>query len=322
MAGVSFIGSEFSALRFTGAALEVTSGGTFRSANSRGSMYLIDSVPQFTATWAAAVAEGWIHAVATSSWDNDSSDNILIVYTGAVVPLFRLMTSAVATVQAQYWNGSAWVNTAAVFAINGALQELVIHLIAGASGSFEVYQNGTLLRSGSVVFVGTDMQYANFYCPDDNQFAVWWSEIMLSDNSYSLVSSVCETEAPTANGTDTTGTGSYTDVDEIPLSDVDAITFAAAGLRNSFTSPARTSTLANVIGVSVAARMKRDTTGPQKAKFYLKIGGTRYYSGDLTLGLAYDAYQYTWVTNPSTGVAWTATDANSSALEWGIESVT
>lgn len=316
---VSFIGSEATALTLANAS-EVTTGSTFRSANSRGSIAIVTNTQSAYAEWATAPSEGWVHFVMQGTLDNDQSDLIVVVTNSSSGNLFRLILSNIATVQAQYWNGSAWTNTGSSFAFSTSALEVAIHLVAGASGSWEVFQNSVSKGSGSVAFSGTDMKRATFYCPDDN-FTQYFSEVMLGDEDVSLVTSVVETEAPTANGTDTDGTGSYTDVDEIPLSDADSIALANAGDANSFTSPARTSTLYTVLGVSVAARMKRDVSGPQSAKFYLKIGGTPYYSSTFALTTGFASYQYTWALDPSTGVAWVPADASSASLEWGIEAV-
>lgn len=316
----TFIGSEVSAVRFSNSS-EVTTAGTFRSANSRGSIQADSSSESSWAEWDSAVAEGWIHFVFNSSTlDNDGSDNILVVTDSSAANLFRLSASAVNTIQPQYWNGSAWVNAGTSFAHSTTVHEMVVQIVAGASGGFGVYQSGFGASSADVAFPGTDMKRATFYCPDDI-LPVQYSEIILGDSANSLVGGICETEPPTADGTDTDGTGTYADVDEIPYSDADNLVLASAGEQHSFTSPARTSTQAFVLGVSVAARMKRDVSGPQSAKFYLKIGGLRYYSSTFALTEGYDAYQYNWQENPATVAAWTPSEANDAALEWGIEAV-
>lgn len=317
--GVTFIGGEASAVRID-AATEVTTANTFRSANSRGSIQAVGSSQSLWAEWDSAVAEGWIHIIRQGFFDNDSSDNVLTVTDSTSANLFRLRTSAPRIIQPQYWSGAAWVDVGISFRLEDSTSEVVIQIVAGASGGFVVYADAIGVSSSDVVFTGTDMKRATLYCPD-NLEEHRYSEIILGDADNPLVGGICETEPPTADGTDTGGTGTYADVDEFPYSDADNLVLGSAGDQHSFTSPARTSTQATVLGVSVGARMKREASGPQSAKFYLKIGGVRYYGSTFLLTESYDAYQYNWQQNPATAAAWTTSAANDAALEWGIEAV-
>ena len=318
---VSFMGSEVSALNVAGAIAENTTAGNFRAANGRAAINLLGNLESCYGEWDSAVGEGWIHWVANSSYDNDLTDNVLIVTDGSAVNLFRLMTSAVATFQAQYWSGGAWNNVGATFGVDTALSEFVVHLVAGASGSFEVYQDSTLLSSGTFASTATDMKRATFYSSDDAS-SINFSEVMLGDAANTLIFTVCETEPPTADGTDTAGTGTYADVDEVPFNDADVLVLANDGDNHSFTSAARTGGLAVVLGVSVGARMRCEVTGPQNARFYLKLDGVRYYSDTFALTTTHAAYQYTWDTDPRTSFEpWSLTDAQGAGLEWGIEAV-
>lgn len=319
---VSFIGSETSALN-TVNATEATTASTFRTPQSRSAINLLGSQTAY-AEWDSAVGEGWIRWQGQGSMDNDGSDNLILITTNAGVNLFRLATTNPAVIQPQYWNGSDWVAAAAAFSATSAIVEWVLHIVAGGSGSFLLFIDGSIITGGSVPFVGTDMKRATFCSPDDGAgtgTVQRVSEVILGDDEFGLVNSSVETEPPTADATDTDGTGTFADVDESVFNDSDSIVLAAAGDHNSFTSAARASTQDSVLGVSVGARMKCDVTGPQGAKFYLKIGGVRYYGDDITLTNAFTGYQYTWAENPDTGLAWTPTDANAATLEWGIEAI-
>lgn len=317
--GASFIGSEISAFGTTASATEVSTAGTFRSSYSRSAVELSTSGETIYAEWDSAVVEGWIHFVMQGILDNDSGDLVLVVTTNAGGNLFRLVTPALGQLLPEYWNGSTWIS-GSVFGPDTGVAPIVIQLVAGASGAYAIYQHGAAITSDEAAFSGTDMKRATFHCPD-NSSPQNFSEIILSDETISLLGSIVETEPPTAAGTDTGGTGAYTDIDEGVVNDADVLAFASAADRHSFTSAARTQTLNHVHGVSVAARMKRDVSGPQSAKFYLKIGGTRYYSPDILLTESYEGYQYTWEENPATTDPWTVSDANSASLEWGIEAV-
>ncbi|AMK18690.1 hypothetical protein K663_11555 [Sphingobium sp. MI1205] len=293
-----------------------------RTANSRASLASPDGTALGTIALGSALTECWLHAITyAGAWDDDQNDYIVLVKDTSANNVFRVYTTSPGVFWAQYWNGSAWTSVGSSWTITGGQSSYAIYLKTGASGAnFIVLVDGVIKASGTMGTATVDVKTIVWGTPDNN-LAGYFSELVVEDANLSTVGVVVETEAPTGAGGDATGTGAYTDVDEAPLNDTDIITFGAAGERNSFTSPARTSTLALVRGVGVAARAKRDASGPQNMKFYLKIGGTRYYSPDIALTTGFDAYQYVWALNPATSAAWTSTDANDAALEWGVEAV-
>lgn len=323
---IRFGGGEASAVQPAGTAVEVTTASTFRSANSRLSLASSTPINFWTITSDTSITDGsfkiqwWTNFI-----DTDDSAYFLILNNSSGTGQLRINCGSNGTVMGlQYWNGSTWVQVGSTFnpaVYSSVMTEIVIRFTTGASGTAEMFFNGVSKAAGSIGSATTNIKSAQFFSPDVN--ATWYfSEGCFEDGTQGLIGSVVETEAPTANGTDNSdGTGSYTDIDETITNDADRMTLTAAGQKRSFTSPARTSTLAEVLGVSVAARMSRGTSGPQNMKFYLLIGGTRYYSPTIALGLGYAAYQYTWAVDPSTGVQWTAADANAATLEWGIEAV-
>ncbi|AMK19324.1 hypothetical protein [Sphingobium sp. MI1205] len=320
---IVFAASEASGLDIAGTAAEDTATtAARRTSNSRASIGSPDGTALITATLDTALTECWIHGLAYSgAWDNDQNAYLLRVKDSSGNNVFQIYTNSPGVFFAQYWNGSAWVTVGSSWTITSGQTSYAIYLKTGASGtSCIVLTNGTIVASGSIGTATVNVKTLVWGTPDNN-LAGYFSEIAVDNANLSLVGCYVETEAPTGAGGDATGTGAYTDVDEAVINDADVITFGAAGDRNSFTSPARTSTLSLVRGVGVAARAKRDASGPQKMKFYLKIGGTRYYSPDITLTTGFAAYQYVWATNPSTSAAWTSTDANAAGLEWGIEAV-
>jgi hypothetical protein len=136
------------------------------------------------------------------------------------------------------------------------------------------------------------------------------------------LASTSEIKPPTSNGGDLDGAGTYAAVDEAtPYSDADMVTFSAAGQHQSFKAAARAHTQATVSGVTASCRAWYEAGGPTQLKPYLKIAGVRYYGTTFALDLVANAYQYTWQTNPATGVAFTPTEASDANLEWGWEAV-
>lgn len=323
---VLFGGGEASAVQPASLAVESTTASSFRSANSRLSLSSASPVNFWTIDAGANITDGsfkvqwWTNFI-----DTDDSDHFLLLSNGSGTGQLRLNCGSNGTVMGlQYWTGAAWAQVGSTFnpgVYSSVMTEIVIRFTCGASGTAELFFNGVSKAAGSIGSATTNIRTAKMFSPDVN--ATWYfSEGIFENGTQGLIGSVVETEAPTANGTDNSdGTGSYTDIDETITTDADRITLTAAGQKRSFTSPARTSTLAEVLGVTVAARMSRGTSGPQNFKFYLLIGGTRYYGPTTALGLGYAAYQYTWATNPSTGLQWTTAEANDAALQWGVEAV-
>ncbi|MFN3749241.1 MAG: hypothetical protein ACK4SJ_11200 [Sphingorhabdus sp.] len=324
MSGV-FAASEVSGLNPAGTAVETTGGGTFRAAYSRAAGASNSATNFYTAVLNDPLTDLWVRWTANSSWDSDASGEIFRARSSAGVNVCRIsLTSNGSVAQLQFWNGSGWSNLGAAFNLStgygSGLHEFALRIVTGATGTVALFINGAPIASGSMG-AGTVNVKDFIIGTADDTLPVNISEVAVLAGGASIIGSAVETEAPTADATDLGGTGTFADIDEAVLTDADFITFAAAGDRRSFTSPARTGTLELVHGVGVAARARRDAGGPQNMRFYLKIGGVRYYSPTYALALGYSAYQYVWSQNPATSAAWTAADASAATLEWGIEAV-
>jgi hypothetical protein len=294
---------------------------SYRAAYSRGSVVISNvGYPGYVRLPAAvsALAMKWQNG---GQIDDESNIGWFTVYDSSGVAFFRAIGSGGGyNFLLQYWNGTTWITSGAAGVLANTNAEVVLMLTPGTSGSYEIFIAGVLNASGSINVSSTDIKHIKIQQGDDDS-PIYYSEFILADQATSLIASAVETEAPTADGTDTDGTGTYANVDEALIDTADVIELAASADRHSFTSPARTGTMNRVLGVSVSMRMRCDVTGPNQAKFYLKIGGTRYYGSTFTLTTGSLPYSYVWETNPSTGVQWTVSDANSSGLEWGVEVV-
>ncbi|MEO6360561.1 MAG: hypothetical protein ABIO43_08320 [Sphingomicrobium sp.] len=315
-----FIGTEASALTLVGGT--ESTGVSYNAANSRSGMSLAGSGQQVYGELPTALPTVNISWQGLY-WGDSAGYNVIIAKDGAGADLFRLVAAAgTNTWQMQAWISGAWVNQGAAVAVGlvntrGPYQ---LRIVAGASGRAMLYANGVLMLNQAIAFAGTTVKRVIFYNGDDSWTAAI-SEVIINDDTTLLIGAIVETEAPTSDGVDVDGTGTWAAIDEVPYSDGDTVALPTAGNRHSFKSPARTSTLANVLGVGVAMRMSCDVSGPQNAKFYLTIGGLRYYSPTFALSTGMVPYQYCWKTNPATGLTWTAGDANAATLEWGVEAV-
>lgn len=325
---VTFAASELSGVSLFGVPLELTSAGIFRTAYSRLGLSVLNSTSGYIATAPAAITDGWVRFNVYGIFDTDNNPRIVEVRNSSDVPMLRLYGASDGNIgQFQYWNGTTWVQIGSSWTYapygNVAL-EVAIKITCGSPGTATLFFNGTQMATGSIGATMANFQSLVMSNADDSGGTLTntYSEIIFSNTPASMIGSAVETEAPTGNGADSTdGIGAYTDIDDVATNDADVLIFTAAGQRRSFTSPARTGTLGAVLGISVAARAIRGSSGPTKIKFYLTISGTRYYSPDISLTLGFSGYQYTWAVNPATSLAWTSTDANAATLEWGIEAV-
>jgi len=316
---VYFQGSELEAItRATGTATEDTTNfdATYSRAAASGNSTTLEA--QFSTT---GLTELWYHFYMKNINSNTTAGQPVIIYDSSGNQFVRFNVSG-GVWTLQYWNGAAWTNASATtFSYSTGIRTFDIHVKrgTGTAGLIEVYVDGVLtINTGGFNL----SNYADFqkirFAPAVVAYAV--SQVSIADTT--TVGWNVYTAPPNAAGTDTDGTGAITDFNEITLNDATYLELTAAGQHRSTKAAARVLTK-NVKGVTAAARaMRVDATGPQQIKPYVLISGTRYYGTTFALTTGFIDYQYTWNTNPATGVAWTTTEANDVNLEIGWEAVT
>lgn len=240
----------------------------------------------------------------------------------------RIIESPAATLQFQVWNGAAYVNVGAGVAMLGSLAKarFDVHFKGGAAGQVEVWYGspgsqtkivdttGSYTSAVSIVriFHGCNSVGGGFNTDVAHEVV----------QTTPTLNTTSETKPPTSDGADTDGgVGGWANVDETTYSDADYIALTASGKHQSFKSAARTGSQSVVTGVTVSARAWYEGGGPTQMKPYLTIGGTRYYGPAFTLDVVAKGYQYTFLLNPATGVAFTVAEANAATLEYGWEAV-
>lgn len=255
-----------------------------------------------------------------------SSGAMWTMYDAAGTPILRTWKVGNGNWRLEEWSGSAWV---VLFALTYNAATIIAHEFYFNFDTEVVtaYYNDAPATTASLGFPHNPAKRIECHPVGGTGTTAHregWTEFIVANNERDLNNCGVETKWPTANGTDTDGAGPYTAVAEaINDNGANVIVMDAAAQRRSFTSAARTGTAAVVLAVTVAVDM-RYTPGdgtPTRARFYLKIGGVRYYSPPFALTEVLQGYQYAWNANPSTGASWLPVDANSAALEWGVESV-
>lgn len=222
--------------------------------------------------------------------------------------------------QGQYWNGSAWVDVggAAYTYASDTTKTITLRLNQSAnemtvwSDNFG-HTSGTIPMSGWSGIRRVDMLS---WCDNTNHgFSefIWGNEPILFHRYI--------TRWPTANGDLTDGTGSYADVDEITLSDVDAIVLETSGHSKTFVKGTATFPTGDVRTVKVSSKVgNMPASGAQNVKARLRKGGVNYdqaanFEGFANSNPLYEAY---WTQDPSTSANWGRADAASTALQFGL----
>jgi hypothetical protein len=313
---------ETDSIAVTGAGTESTSAGTFNSNYDRASIAMSSTISCSSVEFAAqnsvyfsfytlGSAGGSINTNAELFTVRNTSGTVIAkaYFTALSTMAIQVMISGTLTTVA---SGISWTST------NNVLTRVDIEVVGGSSGSINIYRDGSLHSSVSgnwpqlTAITGVA---SKLYQNSGN--SLFSSGIV---SSTPILNATSELEPPTSSGTDTGGTGTYTDVDEAIKVDTDVVSLTS-GQNESFKGAARTQTRNNVLGVTASARACYEAGDSTQMKPYLKIGGTRYYGNTVTLTLTMAPYQYTWTTNPSTSLPWTVSEANDANLEWGWEAV-
>jgi hypothetical protein len=246
----------------------------------------------------------------------------------SATPVFRLQLTSNNVLQAQYWNGSAWTNIGSTYATTAStLCKLDLKIVCGASGSFELYYTTNMAVEGSLVLSGSASMTAvnnidgiKTYSNNSSlaaslaRHSEWiWGDETTVGHRYAWA-------PPTGDGTDTAGSGSYTDVDEAVTSDADTSTLSANGDAETYTHGTLTAPAGAVKAVQVEARVRNQATGAQNVKARLRVGGTAYNqaSNYASIGTSYTGYRARWDTNPATAATWVNATAIGTGIEFGL----
>ncbi len=233
----------------------------------------------------------------------------------AGVAVFRLQANG--NIQAQYWNGSSWVNTGSSFVVGDVLNRYDLQFTPGTGGSFAFYTAGTLVGSGSghtVSGVTADVREARFAAWGANGI---FSQVLAAD--FDTRDSRYRMPTINANGALTDGTGGFGDISETVLDDSTSIKLTAAAQRKSFTKTSITVPAGYRIGatsINARARVSGSITNGQA---FVRVSSTNYDSANLGFNAGFEPRGNMWETNPATAADWTQSEFN--AAEIGVEAV-
>jgi hypothetical protein len=298
-----------------------TTAGTFNSSRQRCSVSIptassyLDTPPFLDA---AAPTTIWVMGTINHN-SAGGGNNLMELINSTGTPVFRCYNpnNGIMGFQVDWWNGSAWVTGGTGASYNLlVMHKIVIKLICGASGSFQVWVNGALVYSGNITSANCNNVAKVRYRAATTAS---WSEMAGAD--FDLRDVVIRNDPPTgASATHTSWTGTYTDVDDTTINDTDLITASSGSLRESYTHTSYTiPTGYSINSVWIVGRGSVNGAGPSDAKFFLRAASTDYDGSTLSLTSGLEPRAAYWATNPSGG-AWA--QAGYDAVEMGVVSVT
>lgn len=256
------------------------------------------------------------HCYSNGTQNNSSGSPWIELRNSSNVPVFRIAYSSLGNIQAQYWNGSAWVNTGSAFlcpwwSTGMSLKKVDLSVVCGASGSWALTLNDTATASGSIASASTD----NIARAVPGALAIndtHWSHIMGAD--YDISADLLMFSELNADSTANAGqaSGSYTDLKELPIDDSTKMSIAhgnRGGVKH--TGIVRPDGY-KIAAWCAAARMRRHGTAAD-GKLGLRSNTTNSAGSANALVGGYDVVNEIRETNPDAGhSAWTQTAFNAS----------
>lgn len=307
-------------------AFEAT-GGRFISTASRYAMKVQQAVSEITLSLPSNQTEIWMHAYIYQEAVGASDYIYFKTLAGALGWKIALESDGRWSVYKR--SGAAWGSALATSAssvvVSGGAQ-IDVHLKVHASGTFNVYKNGSIVVTfaGDTTGDAANTGLIHFFGQTSSSNDMDLSQVIVTD-TVDTRGWVLATLTPNGAGTTNAWTGAYTDIDDTTYDEADYLsvtttaalaTFAASNIDSAYTG-------ATVKAVAVALRAEIDiASAVTSLKAALRVSGTDYLSSTLS-GPTNDAVSHSgqaiWETDPSTSSAWASLSAVNAA-EVGLKS--
>lgn len=272
-----------------------------------------------TAIWSAQTGDFFLHFEMAVEGSVASANNCVHLLDDSGDPVIRLRRSG-GNWQLQYLDNLAvWQDAG-----GGDYPDAA----AGSRTRFDLYCNTT---SGDIVLYVQDtnrdeatglslghitgIAQARFFSTIGGAF---YSQVVASTTS--TIGGRLATYYPSGAGASSDWTGTFAEIDERTYDDADFAFSDTNGEVSTYamTGPAATGYV--VQAVSVCARAKRGSTGPQNMQLVLRASGSDAVSSTIALDLGYYAYCAVWEQNPTTVSDWVNTQV--SGLQAGFKAIT
>ena len=309
--------------------LSTTASAARQTANARIALLARTSVSEaLSPVWTSARADFWFHCVIYSEGQAvGSTGNSFLTFYDATSgdPQLRLIhTKTSDEIQVQYYDGS-WNNIGAVFVLTADVRyRMDIHVVFHASaGSVNVYLNESLemAYSGAVNSTALRADRVLFQSSFNSSAAdKYISEVVVADydtRGWNVVEMF-----PSSNGAVTGWSGDYTLVDEAFASNIDIMSTDPPNAISTFygadlpSGPASQDILAVVVAITANVSPDGAIADLQPV---LRLSSTNYPGSSLLFDEGVSTRQAVYTTDPSTSLAWVASDVNN--LEYGVKAV-
>lgn len=302
----------------SGAPQEATSGidTTYTPRGLQPNSGVLQTPPLMTPTTGvtATLTSLWFHCD-LSTGNNPGLNSTVEFVNSSGVSVVRFVSTTNTTFRMDYWNGAAFVAGATTFSPGSVLGRLDINIICGVSGSINWYWNGTLVATTTGLNAAVDnvqsVKILGVYI---------LSQILVSDTN--TIGAKVASLKPTGAGANTAWSpNTFSNIEKQSFNDATFIADSTLGDKVSYAAADATMPAGMFISsLWFAARARVNSVSPANIKPLLRIGGTDY-AGSYNLGglnsVSFAAAVAAYVNDPSTGVAWTLTNAN--AAEVGFQ---
>lgn len=270
----------------------------------------------------AANSELWI---SFRSWGSDTDDDQPILEVSSdTTPLFRLMTSG-ATIGAEYWNGSTWVEVGTKVTFNRL--QLWRHDLRvkmdNSVGAIDYYLDTNLQHSfagDTILDTPTTVNNMLLQCNSNlgSRYQNFSAVIVADEDTREMEYSQTAIDAA---GSNSDYTGDNTAVDEAGVNDADFISSATAGDVSTFgfgNLSADFNTGWDVVGLGVTARSMKGSAGVGFVIPAVYSGTTLGEGTSKEQDLAFSRAPHFFATDPDTATAFAVSGINSAEI--GVKS--
>lgn len=287
------------------------------------------ATPVFTAQ-----TELWVQVY--TAWNsltaNTTQPSIMLKDTGGGTIAFQIDSDNPGNINAEYWNGAAYVEVGAADVVVNATNPhmITIHVkIDNTVGVFDVWLDDVLTFSfhGDTLNTGytqiDQVILGSASSGTGTGSSTTHSELIVSTTptwGYRVA-----TKAPTGNSaTNTAWTGAFGDIDDLGIvNDVDLITDNVNADTETYTCAALPTGPNTMVPIAVvtAIRAQNSGSGIANIKHCIRRSGTNYTGSNVSgLSTTLAPYIEVWATDPSTSSAWTVSGID--AAEFGVQAAT
>ena len=298
-----------------------TGGVKYRPSYARCAIGVLSTNSYMTRTWASGpLTQAWTgHRYSVESPTGNVS-NVwgLVDIDGNLRIVARSTNSGTSTSNSLVLLGT----TTAGFSTNPTTpDQFSVNFNYSTTGFINLYVNSSLIftYTGDITTNGMT-QVAGTYLGNFSGRTDYWSENVLLSTDTRNVS--ISTTAANGTGTTDNWTGTYTNVNTIPVDDSNFDTTITSGAIQRYTMTSIISGNYNIIGKVTSLRGTQGGGTLTHLQLAELIGGTAYTTSAVNFPTAFGPVTFIQQTNPNTSLPWTLSDINAVGRESGYEATT